>query len=338
VRGGWNTKGIPVQPAVLAVLPPASFEGKHPRQALGEWLVSRDNPLTARVAVNRIWQEYFGAGLVTTPDDFGKRSQPPSHPELLDWLASEFMDHGWNLKHIHRTIVMSAAYRQSSVARPELMTRDPHNALLARQQRLRLPAELIRDSALQVSGLLYPIIGGKSVKPLQPEGVSKLAYADSVKWVESTGRDRYRRGLYIHIQRTVPYPQLATFDMPERSVTECSRERSNTPLQALNLLNDPVFVEAAQALAVRVLEEEAGDLDKRLSYAFELCLARQPKASELSNLRDYYERQIKIFESEPESPLKFMPVELARASKIEAAAWTGVASVLINLDEFITRE
>ncbi|MEX2300280.1 MAG: DUF1553 domain-containing protein [Bryobacterales bacterium] len=337
VRGGWNTKGIPVQPAVLTVLPPASFEGKHPRQALGEWLASRDNPLTARVMVNRIWQEYFGAGLVTTPDDFGKRSEPPSHPELLDWLSSEFMDHDWSLKHVHKTIVMSAAYRQSSDARPELMTRDPNNTLLARQRRLRLPAELIRDSALQASGLLYPIIGGRSVKPLQPEGVSNLAYSNSVKWVESTGRDRYRRGLYIHMQRTVPYPQLANFDVPERSVSECSRERSNTPLQALNLLNDPVFVEAAQALAVRVLEMP-GDLGKRLGYAFELCLARQPSAAEVRNLREYYQRQVKIFEAEPESPRKFMPVELAQAGNIEAAAWTAVASVLLNLDEFITRE
>jgi hypothetical protein len=217
------------------------------------------------------------------------------------------------------------------------MTRDPNNAPLARQQRLRLSAELIRDSALQASGLLYPVIGGPSVKPFQPEGVSNLAYSNSVKWVESTGRDRYRRGLYIHIQRTVPYPQLANFDVPERSVSECNRERSNTPLQALNLLNDPVFVEAAQALAVRVLEMP-GDLDKRLGYAFKLCLARQPSASELRNLREYYQRQVEIFEAEPESPRKFMPVELAEAGTVEAAAWTGVASVLLNLDEFITRE
>jgi hypothetical protein len=246
---------------------------------------------------------------------------------------------GWNLKRIHKTIVMSASYRQSSDARPDLISRDPDNRLLARQKRLRLPAELVRDATLKVSGLLYPAIGGRSVKPPQPEGVASLGYSNSVKWEESTGRDRYRRGIYIHLQRTVPYPQLATFDMQERSVTECRRERSNTPLQALNLLNDPVFVEAARALAVRILEEKpASDVDERLEYAFKRCLAREPKPSELEHLRDYYLRQVLILESEGESAKELMPVALAKASLIEAAAWTGVASVLLNLDEFITRE
>jgi hypothetical protein len=337
IRGAWNSEGIEVEPGVPAVLPPLSLQDKPARQALAEWLVSRQNPLTARVVANRIWQEYFGQGLVPTLEDFGTRSPGPSHPALLDWLASEFMDQGWSLKHIHKTIVMSATYRQSSAARPDLTTKDPNNTLLARQRRLRLPAELIRDSALQVSGLLYPAIGGKSIRPLQPEGVTKLSY-DGVTWKESPGKDRYRRGLYIHLQRTVLYPQLANFDMTERSVSACSRERSNTPLQALNLLNDPVFVEAAQALAARTLQESPADLEERLRHAFRLCLARSPRPDELQHLADYYQRQVEIFQAEETSPRQFMPVEIAENSRVEAAAWTAVASVLLNLDEFITRE
>jgi len=341
LRGAWDAKGIEVEPGTPAVLPALSAEEREEkplRLALAEWLVSADNPLTARVTVNRIWQEYFGKGLVTTCGDFGTRSEPPSHPQLLDWLAASFGD-GWDLKRLHKTIVMSAAYRQSSEARPELASVDPENRLLARQQRLRLPAELIRDNALKVSGLLYPKIGGRSVKPPQPEGVASLAYAGSVEWNESTGRDRYRRGLYIHFQRTVPYPQLVNFDIAGRNVAECSRERTNTPLQALNLLNDPVFMEAARALAVQVLEEKpSSSLDERLEYAFRRCLAREPAPHELEHLRDYYRRQVRILEAEQNSAEELMPVALPEANSIEAAAWTGVASVLLNLDEFITRE
>ena len=213
------------------------------RLTLAKWAVSQDNPLTARVAVNRMWQEFFGRGIVRTSNDFGKQGDRPSHPELLDWLAANFMDGGWRVKRMHKLIVMSATYRQSSKVRQDLQQVDPANTLLARQSRLRLPAELVRDSALVVSNLLYPEVGGKSVRPAQPQGVTELAY--HITWKPSEGRERYRRGLYIQIQRTIPYPMLVNFDGADASVSVCQRGQSNTPLQALNLLNDPVFVEAA---------------------------------------------------------------------------------------------
>ena len=338
LRGGWNQRGIPVEPGTPAVLPSIQLDGKHPRLALAEWLVSRDNPLTARVAVNRIWQEYFGLAIVPTADDFGTRSPGPSHPALLDWLAAKFMDNGWSLKSLHKAIVMSATYQQSSASRPDLQERDPNNTLLARQRRIRMPAEMIRDAALSASGLLNTAVGGRSVRPPQPEGVTGLAYAGSVSWHASEGRDRYRRGLYTFLQRTVLYPQLANFDMPDRTAAECARERSNTPLQALNLLNDSVFVEAARALALRALDASNGDTETALREAFRLCLARQPEPSELRHLQDYLGQQKAIFDAAPESAARFMPIETEGVGEIEAAAWTGVASVLLNLDEFITRE
>ena len=338
LRGAWNTPGIPVEPGTPRVLPAPEQEGKHPRLALAEWLVSRDNPLTARVTVNRIWQEYFGRGIVPTADDFGTRSPGPSHPALLDWLASEFMDNGWSLKKLHKAIVMSATYRQSSASRPDLEEMDPENALLTRQRRVRLPAEMVRDAALAVSGLLNTKIGGPSVRPPQPTGVSDLAYAGSVKWEASHGMNRYRRGLYTFLQRTVPYPQLVNFDMPDRTAARCTRERSNTPLQALNLLNDATFVEAARALAIRSLEAGGGDFDGTVREAFRLCLAREPTTSELRHLKDYHSEQKAIFESERKLAKDFMPLDVPGLDPAEAGAWTGVSSVLLNLDEFITRE
>jgi hypothetical protein len=310
VRGDWREKGIQVEPGTPAVLPPFKVDLKHPRLSLARWVVAPENPLTARVTANRIWQELFGRGLVRTSEDFGTQGEKPSHPELLDWLASEFRDRGWSMKQLIRTIVTSATYRQSSRVRPELAERDPDNSLLARQNRLRLPAELIRDAALAASGLLNPDIGGRSVRPPQPAGVAELGYSNSVKWVESTGRDRYRRGLYTHFQRTTPYPMLITFDAPDSNVS-CSRRRvSNTPLQALNLLNDPVYFEAAQALAHR-LSVEAGSGNK-LEYAFQVCLARKPTPRERERLQKYLDGQ--------------------------KSDWVGLSRVLMNLDEFITRE
>ena len=256
VGGDYQALGEAVEPGTLSVLPPMQAPtqamNKPDRLALATWIVSRDNPLTARVAVNRMWQDFFGSGLVRSSEDFGAQGEKPSHPELLDWLACEFEDRGWSMKRMHKLIVMSAAYRQSSAVRKDLEARDPGNALLARQSRLRLPAELIRDEALSVSGLLNPAIGGKSVRPPQPAGVAELGYANNVKWVESKGADRYRRGMYIHFQRTTPYPMLMNFDEPDSNTSCTRRRRSNTPLQSLNLLNDPVFFEAAQALAARV--------------------------------------------------------------------------------------
>jgi len=338
IRGDYRRNGIEVHPGVPAVLHPLPPDTEPSRLTLARWLVSPDNPLTARVTVNRIWQEYFGRGIVHTSDDFGAQGEKPSHPKLLDYLASELVDRHWSLKQMHRLIVTSAVYRQSSKARPELQSRDAENLMLARQARLRLPAELIRDSGLAVSGLLYSVIGGRSVRPPQPAGLDELGYASSVKWVESQGKDRYRRGLYILFQRTVPYPQLMHFDAPDATISACRRERSNTPLQALNLLNDPVFVEMARGLAVRVLQETTGHFTERIDYAFQLCLARKPSSREREWLTEYYEKQKQMLEKEPGSVQTIFPVELRGVSNIEAAAWVALSSVLLNLDEFITRE
>ena len=218
VRGNYKALGIAVEPGGIAALPPIPASARINRLDMARWLFSRDNPLTARVTVNRLWQEFFGQGLVRTSDDFGMQGDKPVYPELLDWLAVEFRESGWNVKHLQRLIVTSAVYRQSSTVRPELETKDPANTLLARQSRLRLPAEQIRDAALAASGLLAPEIGGPSIRPSQPAGVAELAYANSVKWVESQGVDQYRRGLYIHFQRTTPYPLLVNFDAPKGNV------------------------------------------------------------------------------------------------------------------------
>jgi len=341
LRGDWKNPGVEVEPntpSVLRTLNQDAGTSGLTRLELAEWLVSRDNPLTARVTANRIWQEYFGRGFVATSEDFGTQGEEPSHPKLLDWLASELMDNGWSLKHLHKTIVMSATYQQASQARPELGLDDPENRLLARQRRLRLAGELVRDAALWVSGLLYPKIGGRSVKPPIPEGVAKLAYGSRLEWEESEGQDRYRRGLYIHFQRSVPYPQLMSFDTSERSATQCKRERSNTPLQSLNLLNDPVFVEAAQALAVRLLTEAAPRLEDRLRYGFELCLTRPPRDAEMEAMTEYYRTQLGILENDAESAEKLFALNLRGVNQVEGAAWVGMSSVFLNLDEFITRE
>ena len=249
------------------------------------------------------------------------------------------MESGWDLKHMHKLMVTSATYRQSSNIRADLETRDPTNKLLARQVRLRLPAELIRDQALAVSGLLDPSIGGPSIQPPQPSGVLALGFSfGPEKWVESQGRERYRRGLYITFLRTTPYPELVNFDAPD-SMQSCSRrERSTTPLQALNLLNDPAFVEAAQVLAARILGEQAGSLTERLNYAFRLCLARSPRPKELDRLASYHEEQRKILARKPESVEILFPAKgLAGIDPAEAAVWVSVSRLLLNLEEFITR-
>jgi hypothetical protein len=338
IRGDYKQPGIEVQPGTLAVLNPLPQDARPTRLTLARWLVSKDNPLTPRVTVNRMWQEFFGRGLVETSEDFGARGEPPTHPKLLDWLAMEFMANDWNVKKAHKLIVTSATYRQSSQTRKVLESRDPYNKLLARQSRLRLPAELVRDAALATSGLLNPEIGGKSVRPPLPAGVAELGYAGSVKWKASVGPDRYRRGLYTFFQRTTPYPELMTFDAPN-SLLSCSRrERSTTPLQALNLMNDPVFFEAAQVLAARIMREMPGSVNDRLDYAFKLCLARAPRPQEKDRLLNYYRQQKEILGQEPESIDTLFPAKnLEGVNPAEAAAWVGITRVLLNLDEFITR-
>jgi hypothetical protein len=321
LRGDYKNPGEEVQPGVPGFLP-GSDKPAPRRIDLARWIVSDDNPLTARVAVNRIWQELFGRGIVSTSDDFGTQGDKPSHPELLDWLATEYRRLGWSNKALIREILLSRAYRQSSNTRPELEAKDPENVLLARQARVRLSAELIRDEALEASGLLDTDIGGPSIRPFQPAGVAELGYGALKKWVESPGRDKYRRGVYIHYQRTTPYPFLVNFDEPD-STLACTRRRlSNTALQSLDLLNDPVFFEAAQALAHRIETEATGDLTARLTYAYRLCLDRAPTPKETARMAAYYDTQSGIQAKDPRS----------------ISPWVGVSRILLNLDEFMTRE
>jgi len=339
IRGDYKQPGIKVDPDTLSVLPPPPPGAPPNRLTLARWLVSKDNPLTARVTVNRMWQEFFGQGLVESSEDFGTRGDHPTHPELLDWLACEFMDHNWDVKRMHKLIVMSATYRQASTIRKELEASDPYNKLLARQSRIRLTAELIRDETLAAGGLLNTAIGGPSIHPELPSGVISLGFSNFVKWQDSEGTARYRRGLYVFFQRSVPYPELMNFNAPDSLLVCTRRERTTTPLQALNLLNDPVFVEAAQGMAARVLRENRGGVNDRIEYAYELCLARKPSQREEDRLVKYYEQQKDILAREPDATGALFPTKsLEGVDAREAATWVGLSSVLLNLDEFITRE
>lgn len=336
LRGDFRGKGIAVETNVPAVLPPLPAGDKRDRLALARWLLAPENPLTARVIVNRVWQEMFGRGIVATPDDFGTQGARPTHPELLDWLAADFRDRGWRFKRLLRTIVLSSTYRQSSTRRKDLDQIDPTNLLLARQSRFRVPAESVRDAALAVSGLLNPAIGGPSVRPPQPANVIREGFL--TEWVDSTGPDRYRRGLYTHMQRSAPYAQLVTFDAPDPNLMCARRERSNSPLQALTLLNDPVFVEAAQALARRVLTEGPPDTNARLDHAFRLCFGRAPSATERRRTATFLEHETQRLIAAPDSSASLAPTHLYGIDKNTAAAWTLLASSLMNADEFYTRE
>ncbi|MGH9631892.1 MAG: PSD1 and planctomycete cytochrome C domain-containing protein [Bryobacteraceae bacterium] len=311
--GDFLRKGDPVAPGVPEVLPPLEADGRPTRLDFAEWIVSPENPLTARVTVNRLWQRYFGKGIVATENDFGTQGTPPTHPALLDWLATEFVDRKWSLKAMHRLIVTSSTYRQSSLRREDLAKADPENHLLGKQNRLRLDAEIVRDSALAASGLLTTKIGGPSVYPPIPEGALGVTQIKR-EWPTSQGPDRYRRGMYTFFWRSAPYPGLIVFDAPDATAACTRRNRSNTPLQALTLLNNEAFVEAAQALAQRILKE---DPEERLNYAYRLALARQPAPEERKRLEEFLAAQ----DAEP-----------------ALAAWTSVSRALFNLDEFVTRE
>jgi hypothetical protein len=319
VRGDFENPGKQVDPGLPAFLPSIPESEALNRLSFARWLVDGRNPLTARVMVNRIWAHYFGQGLVTTMDDFGSQGEPPSHPQLLDWLALEFVESGWDMKALHRLIVTSETYQQSSRRRPELDERDPGNRWLARGPRLRLSAEQIRDNALTLSGLMTDRIGGSSVFPLQPEGVGEFRDATAGTWVTSEGGGRYRRSLYTFWQRMSPYPGLTIFDAPSRERSCVRRTPTNTPLQALLLLNDPVYVEMADALAQRVMDL-AGDFEARLDSCFQLVLGREPDADERGRFA--------AFDS-----------ELGRTGKTdERDRWRSIAQVLLNLDETITKE
>jgi len=321
LRGDWKSPGDAVNSGTPGFLPGSNSQSGT-RLDLARWILSEENPLTARVAVNRIWQELFGRGIVATSDDFGTQGDRPTHPELLDWLATEYRRLGWSNKALIREILMSRTYRQSSMARPELEKTDPENRLLARQSRVRLSAELIRDSALEASGLLDTEAGGPSIKPFQPDGVAELGYGTLKKWVESPGREKYRRGLYIHYQRTTPYPFLVNFDDPDSTLACTRRKSSDTALQSLDLLNDPVFFEAAGALANRINTEASGDFSARVTYAYRLCVGRAPGAKEIARLASYFDTQSGIRSKDPKA----------------VDPWVGVSRILLNLDEFITRE
>jgi hypothetical protein len=339
LRGDFRVQGEKVTPGVPRSLPPLPEGMPANRFALARWLVGPDHPLTSRVTVNRYWQAYFGTGLVKTSDDFGTRGEYPSHPELLDWLATEFIARDWDTKTLQRLIVTSATYRQASNVTPRLREVDPENRLLGRGPRFRLHAEAIRDNALAVSGLLSRKMGGPGIFPYQPPGLWETAHEE--KYIQSRGADQYRRGVYVYRKRAVPYPSLLAFDAPTREVCTCARPQTNTPLQALVLMNDPVYVEAARVLGQRVLKEGGATMAERLTYAFKLCTARAPTAREIAILAGTYERQRARFKKDVAAARELIGIgDKERPADVddgELAAWTAVGNVLLNLDETITK-
>ena len=356
VRGNFLQPGDTVQPAVPASFHPLPTDAQPNRLGVAAWLCSPDNPLTARVAANRIWSQLLGNGLVETQEDFGSQGQPPSHPELLDWLSAEFMASAapgkpWSWKALCKTIVLSATYRQSSRVAPELAERDRFNRLYARGARFRLDAETLRDNTLAVSGLLSNKMYGPSVMPPQPDGIWRSTY-NTDKWVTSVGEDRYRRGLYTFVKRTSPYPAMTTFDAPSREICTIRRSRTNTPLQSLVTLNDPAFVECAQALARRAWRESKVEskvrsgtaeaaVDARVARAIELALVRTPRPNEVATLVELYGRRLEEFRADMVAANRFATEPLGPGPEgvdiAELAALTAVCNVILNLDEFLTR-
>ncbi len=345
-RGDYRNKAEKVIPGVPAVLPPLPKDAPPNRLTMAKWLVDPAHPLTARVAANRYWQMYFGQGIVKTAEDFGSQGEPPVHPELLDWLATEFIRMKWDIKAMQRLIVTSATYRQSSKVTPELLEKDPENRLLARGPRFRLPAEMVRDNALAASGLLNRELGGPSVFPYQPKGLwEEMAFGDGFSaqsYPQSKGKDLYRRSMYTFWKRTVPPPSLVTFDAPDREKCTARRLLTNTPLQALVLMNDPTYVEAARALAQRALIEGGKDDQSRITYAFRLATARKPSAEEVRLLERLYVGQLAHHHRDKKAAIDLLVVGGSRSDaklkSAELAAWTTVASAILNLDETITKE
>lgn len=341
IRGNFLDEGKPVVPGVPVALHPLPEKSPPNRLALAHWLVDAKNPLTARVTVNRYWEQIFGGGLVETPEDFGIRGKLPTQPELLDWLATEFVAQKWDVKKLLRMLVTSATYRQSSRVTPELEQRDPANRYFARGPRHRSSAEIIRDQALFVSGLLSPKMHGPPVRPPCPKLGLTAAFGSRTDWDDSIGEDKHRRAIYTQWRRTTPYPSMITFDAPSRNVCSVKRPRTNTPLQALTTLNDPVYVEAAQGLARRMVKEGGATSEARATYGFKLCLARPPRAAELKRLIDLYRSAHAKFAGNPKEatalatePLGPLPAGMA---PVELAAWTVVGNVLLNLDEMFAK-
>ena len=361
VRGSFLQKGATVQPGI-----PLSFHG-FPRNApmsrlgVAKWLMHPDNPLTARVAVNRLWARIFGVGIVVTEENFGTQGELPSHPDLLDWLSIEFRKSGWDRKRLLKLIVTSATYRQSSriadcglriadskhgIANPKSEIRnpqsvDPRNRLLGRFPRVRLEAEMIRDQALSLSGLISRKMMGPSVYPPQPPGLWRAAFNGQRKWPTSKGGDKFRRGLYTFWRRTVPYPSMATFDAPSREICTVRRIRTNTPLQAFVTLNDPVYVEAAQALARRIVKQGGSTVEQRVRFSLSLCLVRPPKSAQVKALTKLYRSELAHYQKDKTAAMKLATQPIGPAPKgvdtAELAAWTVVSNILLNLDAVLTR-
>ncbi|MCP4170489.1 MAG: DUF1553 domain-containing protein [Fuerstiella sp.] len=340
-RGQYDAPAQKVTFGVPDVLPSLPDGAPHNRLGFARWLVEPGHPLTARVAVNRIWQMYFGTGLVKTTEDFGAQGDMPSHPDLLDWLATEFIRSGWDVKALHQVIVSSATYRQSSAVSAQLRDRDPENRLLARGPRFRLPAETVRDQTLFISGLLKEHVGGPSVRPYQPDGLWK-EIASTTNYEQSHGDDLYRRSLYTYWKRTVAPPTMVTLDATARESCIVKRSRTNTPLQALALMNEVTFVEAARALAQRVMNESGDVTERRIDQAFRRVVSRLPTASERGVLLAAYARYLESFQNNPQAAEQLLSVgESPRDNSLNAvklAAWTTVMSVILNLDEVVTKE
>jgi hypothetical protein len=335
-KGNFLDLGDKVEPAVPAAFHRLPAGAMPDRLGLAQWLIDPANPLTARMAVNRLWAQLYGTGLVETEEDFGTQGELPSHPELLDWLATEYVRLGWDTKALLRLMATSATYQQSSKATPEKLAKDPRNRLLSRGPRVRLEAEMVRDQALALSGLLSHKIGGPSVFPVQPDGLWQAAFNGQRTYPTSKGEDRYRRGLYTFLRRTVPYPSLATFDAPSREICAIRRIRTNTPLQAFVTLNDPVYVEAAQALARRIVREGGTTAEDRARFGLRLCLGRPPRDEQVRQLVELYEAELAHYRQD-ETAARKLATEPAGADVAELAAWTVAANVLLNLDGVLTK-
>ena len=340
-RGAYDKPGEKVSPGVPSILPPLPDGASPNRLTLARWLVDPANPLTPRVTANRVWQRFFGAGLVSTPEDFGIQGSPPSHPQLLDWLAVELASH-WDLRRLQRRILSSSTYRQTSAGSRESFFRDSDNRLLSRGPRFRLPAELVRDQALAASGLLVNKIGGPSVKPYQPEGLWKDMVSAHPDYEQGHGADLYRRSLYTFIRRTVPPPAMAAFDAPAREICAVRRPRTNTPLQALVLMNDPTYVEAARVLAERVFREAGVAPAERLTLAFRLVMARPPASEELALLMQSLDNYRARYTADRDAAQALLAVgeskSSAAAPEPELAAYAAVCMAIFNLDEAVTKE
>ena len=340
LRGNWQAVGDKVEPRTPSAFNPLPSGTKVDRLALAKWLVSRDNPLTARVIMNRMWEQIFGVGIVRTSEEFGSQGELPFHPKLLDWLAAEFMESGWDLKHMVRLMVTSVAYQQVATVSDSLQELDPENRLLARGPRFRPTGELLRDQALAVSGLLSPKMYGPAVRPVAPNLGLSTAFGRGNDWAPSEGEDRRRRSLYTEVRRNAPYASFMTFDAGNREVCMLRRGRTNTPLQAFVTLNDPVFVECQQALARRV-SNEAKDVSARVKRMVELCLARLPSKAEAETLTELYLTSLERYKGNAPDALKLATDPLGPlpqgADAADLAALTTVANVVMNLDEFLMR-